>query len=265
MQDESKHTNLTENTVHPELQALRDGYTKTHRFFEILCLLAFTATSLFLLSKVWQIAKTQPVPYLAWLVVGGIITGILFADFGSGVVHWAADNWGSVDMPVLGEAMIRPFRHHHLAPKDMVSHDFIELNGFPSLFAQLPIVLGFLSLWLPAPYALFFGLMGAIAGISTVFTNQVHAWAHSDEPPAWVRWLQRSHLILTPENHALHHTQPFDRNYCITTGWSNTIARKLRIFEGIEWVVTKCTGIRPQHEMIEEQMKHQQNSDTPQT
>ena len=33
-------------------------------------------------------------------------------------------------------------------------------------------------------------------------TNQFHKWAHTKNPAAWVRLLQRAGLILSPEHHS---------------------------------------------------------------
>jgi len=185
------------------------------------------------------------------LIGVALVLGILAADFGSGIVHWGADNWGSVNLPGVGAAIIRPFRHHHVDAYAITRHDFLELNG-NNFIVTLPLVWvavsavkspdNALSL-VSATFWLSFAVFGA-------FTNQIHSWAHMKNPPMLVRVLQNSGLLLSREHHHLHHVRPHDCNYCITTGWMNGPLRAIGFFEAAERAITGVTGVIPLHKQL---------------
>ena len=94
------------------------------------------------------------------------------------------------------------------------------------------------------PVALF-GL--AFCGVGSL-TNQIHQWAHMPAPPAPVRAMQACGLLLGRAEHAAHHGRPYDRRYCITTGWCNRPLDAIGFFRCMESAITWLTGVTPRHD-----------------
>jgi ubiquitin-conjugating enzyme E2 variant len=170
------------------------------------------------------------------LVGLALLVGWVLADLVSGVVHWWADRIASEDTPIFGPAFVRPFREHHEDPLGICRNDWVETNG-NTCIAMLPFLLA-ACLW-PPPQPLGGGLLFSSSAFVALalwsgLTNQIHCWAHQPRPPRVVRALQRAGLLLSSGHHARHHTPPFARHYCITTGWLNPLLDSLGVFPALE-------------------------------
>ena len=192
-------------------------YSPGHRAVEITAVVLVGVLATYLAVRVTSGAGAH-----LWIVGAALIAGYIAADLISGVVHWIFDTFGSIDTPVIGRSFIQPFREHHDDPLSITRHDFIETNGNSSI-ACLP-VLGAACL-IPVDSALgaFVSAFCLFTGLGVLATNQFHKWAHVADPGPVVTRLQRWHLILPREHHAVHHTAPYTRHYCITTGWANVV------------------------------------------
>jgi hypothetical protein len=172
-------------------------------------------------AGLWRLAEASG-PWLIALVLIGAPLGWIASDLLSGVLHLAFDTFGSVETPLIGRAFIRPFREHHADPEAMTRHDFVETHG-ASCLAALPILVAAISF--PAKEILLIGFQAVLVftALGALATNQCHKWAHLPEKqtPAWVRRLQRLHLVLPREHHRRHHTPPFDSHFCMSCGWLN--------------------------------------------
>lgn len=150
-------------------------------------------------------------------------------------------------MPVLGRRFLRPFRVHHVNPDDFLKRNFIDTNGDVAM-----ICIPFLLIVFLIPLDNELGRIAAAFLIAycacALPTNQVHQWAHMRNPPWLVRWLQRRGLLLSREQHQLHHTSPFAMNYCISTGWCNRVLTAIGFFPAMEWFISRVTGAKPRSE-----------------
>lgn len=176
---------------------------------------------------------------LLWLVVLAIPIAHLSGDLVSGFVHWAADTYGSENTPVVGQSLIKPFRMHHLYPRDICVHNLVSTVGNTCILAVPVLALCLYLLWITDHGLLaFIILCTTLMAAATVATNLFHKWAHQESPSKGIRLLQRMRLVLDPDHHQLHHTQPFDKHYCITNGWLNPLLNKIGFFRKIEAILS---------------------------
>lgn len=213
-----------------------------HRTIETLNLLAHAALAAALLTRWVRRVDDWADVALAALAAPAIVAGV---DLVSGIVHFLADRFGSLDTPLLGPNVLRSFREHHVDQQAMTKHDFISTSGDLG-FLTVPMLGA--TLWLFDGSTRFGRLALAVAVVATtvgLLTSQIHKWAHAAEAPRAVRWLQRRGVILRPERHAAHHRAPHDCAFSITTGWSNDLLDRSRILLRFEEAVRARYPARP--------------------
>lgn len=219
-------------------------YGTKQRCVNIVGLGAFAGLTARAVLEVVEVGRD--VPGLPWVALAAAALALPMADLLSGLVHWAADNWGSADWPVVG-GFVGPFRHHHVEPEAMTRHGFLRRFG-DNVVAALP------TFWFAtlaegsATWRVFATVFWVAVAYWVLATAQFHVWAHTPSPPRIARWLQRARLILPPEHHDVHHQAPHDSHYCITSGWCDPLLRRLHVFAFLETLITFVTGAQPRHE-----------------
>lgn len=214
-------------------------YSPWMRAAEMLSLAIFAILWSILIFKAWQFESAY-----GWIFFLSIFVGLVAADAVSGIVHWAADTWGSARWPIIGPTLIRSFREHHVDQKAITRHDFIEANGATALII-IPWLL--LCLYYVPTHSLLFFIWNSFLWLCAwaLMTNQFHKWSHLDNPPAVIKLLQKSRLIISVDHHKNHHSGDHTAYYCITTGWLNPVAEKIYFFRGLEKIITWISGAAP--------------------
>nr|XP_039255619.1 plasmanylethanolamine desaturase-like [Styela clava] len=227
-------------------KALSEMYTPEKRFQEWVCVILcgiLMSVNLVYLVFYFRIDSLH-------IIILSSFAGILSADFMSGLVHWGADTWGSVDIPIFGRAFIRPFREHHIDPTGITRHDWIETNG--DNCALTILALGTMTkdfMTKPETFILenyWWSCYIFFLALFVTLTNQIHKWSHTYFGlPNWVEILQNYHIILPRQHHRIHHVSPHETYFCITTGWLNYPLEKIGFWTTLEYLIEKCTGYKP--------------------
>ena len=207
------------------------------------------------LAAAYGIHLVSEIDVFQWWVPLAVVSGMVAADFSSGIVHWAADTWGRDDLPVLGPRLLVPFRVHHINPNDFVLRSFVDTNGEVAIPAALMLA-GAFAIPLHTGVGSFAAVFAlACCGVG-MMTNQIHQWAHRPQVPTGVRIAQRLGLILGPAMHAVHHARPYHARYCITTGWCNATLDGIAFFRGLEQLITWLTGVRPRQDDLRYEQRY---------
>jgi hypothetical protein len=233
-----------------DAKVLARHYTWKKRLAETISVAVFAVLLVLMLARVWRgIDLRAHVGLLGIAFVASMVA----ADLVSGLVHWMADTWCTVELPIIGPALIKNFREHHSDPKALATKGLIETNG-DNCMVLVPVQIG----------ALFIPVAGARTSVQIFYafivfftfwimmTNQVHKWAHMKEEnlSSTVRFLQRTRVVLSAHAHSVHHSVPFESHYCITTGWLNEPLARIGFYRFMERIIWRTTGAIPRENDI---------------
>ncbi|CAO2205997.1 unnamed protein product, partial [Urochloa humidicola] len=143
-------------------------------------------------------------------------------------------------------AQIAAFQGHHRRPSTITRRG--TCNNLHALcraaaLALPPAGAALSAASAPAAAHAFAGAFAACV----VLSQQFHAWAHEKRRrlPPGVELLQDAGVLVSRAEHAAHHRQPYNSNYCIVSGMWNGVLDRYRVFEALEMVVFFRTGVRP--------------------
>jgi len=161
---------------------------------------------------------------------------IMFADFIAGIVHWFEDTYCTEDTPVIGPLLIRPNIVHHHLPRF-----FTRLTWWQSAWDLVLIGAAVIGLtWWAGVLAWPVWLFVAVS----VNANEVHKWAHrtrAENGPV-ISFFQDIGLLLTPRQHAVHHSDPKNTYYCPVTNLVNPLLELIQFWTRVEWLIERLIG-----------------------
>lgn len=163
--------------------------------------------------SIWALVKSPPsLSNAAALVAFSLIV----TDLISGLLHVVLDNPRSLALaPIRGLA--QGFQRHHQNPSNIY-----EMPLYQHLYVMhMPLTFLFIAVLPFHDAGMYVVFLSLVIGLHVM--QMAHLWAHlpPDRVPGPVRLMHRSRVLLSKPEHDLHHTPPFDKDFCIMTGICN--------------------------------------------
>jgi plasmanylethanolamine desaturase len=173
--------------------------------------------------------------------VAKFVACIVIADFLSGFFHWLEDAYGREYWPITGRLVTRPNILHHHEPRYFTRHSWLKSASV----IMVLVAAGLLAAWAGG----FLGWMTWTVALIDVNANESHKWAHRtpSENGRLIRALQWTGLLQSPAHHARHQHRK-NTHYCVITDYLNPLLDAVHLWDGLEWLVYRITGVRRRHD-----------------
>lgn len=177
-------------------------------------------------SKVFSYTMAAGMAWSAWSLVKAppsltdavicVAFSLVVTDLISGLLHVVLDNPRSLKIgPIRGLA--EGFQRHHQSPSKIY-----EMPLYQHLYVMhMPLTFLFIAILPFGNAGMHVVFLSMVAGLHLM--QMAHLWAHlpPERVPSFVRVLQKARILLQKPQHDLHHTAPFDKDFCIMTGICN--------------------------------------------
>ncbi len=195
----------------------------------------------------WLVADYDAARVAWYHLVPAIVAGLFLLDWFSGLVHWTYDTWFDEHIPGF-QRSVSIAREHHVLPYHIVGYafrDHVSYSSWPAFAFVAPIGLLLSVCAAPTP-AVYVGVLlttGICFGM--LFGSHCHLLGHRPARSRVIRFLQRSHLLVSPAYHRLHHDGGHDTRYAVVNGWSNVVCDRIGFWRGLERVIQALTSAEP--------------------
>jgi len=195
----------------------------------------------------WLIMRYDGSALTWYQLVAIVVVGLFLLDWFSGLVHWTYDTWFDERIPGF-QRSVSIAREHHVLPYHIVGYglrDQMSYSSWPAFVFVAPIGAA-MSIWAPQTQATYIVVsVCTLVCSGMLFGSHCHLLGHEPAKSRLIRLLQRSHFLISPAYHRLHHDRNHDTRYAVVNGWSNAICDRIGFWRGLERLIQALTAAQP--------------------